>query len=91
MFISFNINFSLVSSPTHEDILQALQTKTDEEIEAQISKLPNDWKVTNPHGKVKTKKNLEYCIWGVEKEADILVYFEKAIHEKYPPPHRKKS
>ena len=51
------------------------------EIALQISKLPNDWKVTNPHGKVKTKKNLEYCIWGVEKEGDNVVYFEKAILE----------
>ena len=60
----------------------------DEEIGAQISKLPNDWKVTDPHGKVKTKNNLEYCIWGVENEGDNVVYFVKAILEKYPPPHK---
>jgi hypothetical protein len=56
---------------------------------ARISKLPNDWKVTNPRGKVKTKKDLEWASWGIEKEGDNLVYFEKAILEKYPPPHKK--
>jgi len=89
LFTSFNIFFSQVSSPTYEDILQALQTKTDEEIAEQISNLPNDWKVTNPHSKVRTKKNLEFCIRGVEKEGDNVLYSEKTILEKYPPPHKK--
>ena len=66
-----------------------MQTQTDEEIASQISNLPNDWKVTNPHGKLRTKKDLEFCIWGVEKEGDNVVYFEKDILEKYPPPHKK--
>jgi hypothetical protein len=38
---------------------------------------------------LRTKKDLEFCIWGVEKEGDNIVYFEKAILEKYPPPHKK--
>ena len=59
------------------------------EIALQISKLPNDWKVRNPHGKVKTKKSLEYCILGFEKEGDIVVYFEKDTLEKHSPPHKK--
>ena len=63
----------------------------DEEIATQISKLPNEWKVTTSHdSKVKTNKNLEYCTWGIEKEADNLVYFEDAILKMYPP-HRKKK
>jgi hypothetical protein len=37
---------------------------------------------------LRTKKDLEFCIWGVEKEGDSIVYFEKAILEKYPPPHK---
>jgi hypothetical protein len=88
LFISFNINFSYVSSPTYEDIVQALQTKTDVEIAEQISKLPNDWKVTNSRGKVKTKMDLEWASWGVKKEGGNLVYLEKAILKKYPPPHK---
>jgi hypothetical protein len=57
------------------------------EIAAQIFKLPNDWKVTNLRGKVKTKKDLEWASWGVEKEGNSLVYFKKAILEKYSPLH----
>ena len=71
-----------VSSPKYEDSLQALRTKTDEEIATLISKLPNDWKVTNPRGKVKTKKDLVRYTWGTNKESDNLTYFEAAILKK---------